>query len=257
MFDRVHQHFRKEEHQFIDKILEYKSRVEDTYVDVVCHFLTPRQLKVASALFSKDDVVKWYESQLPTERKRAVISYNVPESDDFEEVILNIQYPSKFYQLKHSSILGAVLNLGVKREYIGDIVTDGEQWQMIVAKSIADLICRDLQRIGKASVKVVPTTILLDAVDTGELVETLVSSLRLDAMISEGFNVSRALSKTMVESGVVSLNWVVCEKSEVEVCEWDVISVRGYGRMTLQQIMGTTKKGKFKIILCKQVNRKK
>lgn len=252
----IYQHFRKEEHQFVDKILQAKDRVEETYEPFVSVFLTPRQINVASALFSKLDNVSLYQSTISLERKRCIIAYDTPEQTDFKECILAIRYPSKFYQLKHSSILGAILNCGVKREFIGDIVTDGENWQIIVAQSIVSFLKEELKTIGPAKVSLEESSQLLQPVDLAQKIDTLASSQRIDTLVATAFNVSRTVAKNLVEQGSVTLNWAVCDKSDTQIEEKDVISVRGYGRVLLHAINGMTQKGKFKLTLYLYRNKK-
>lgn len=252
----IYQHFRKEEHQFVDKILQAKDRVEETYEPFVSVFLTPRQINVASALFSKSDNVSLYQSPVSLERKRCIIAYDIPKKTDFKECILTIHYPSKFYQLKHSSILGSILSCGVKREYIGDIVTDGENWQIIVAQSIVPFLKEELKKIGSAKVLLEESSQLLRPVDQAQTMDTLLSSQRVDALVSAAFNISRNLAKSLVEQGSVTLNWAVCDKPDTIIEEKDVISVRGYGRVLLQAINGMTQKGKLKLTLRLYRNKK-
>lgn len=252
----IYQHFRKEEHQFVDKILQAKDRVEETYEPFVSVFLTPRQINVASALFSKLDNVSLYQSPISLERKRCIIAYDVPKQTDFKECILTIHYPSKFYQLKHSSILGAVLSCGVKREYIGDIVTDGNHWQIIVANSIVPFLKEELKKIGLVKVSLEESSRLLQPINQAQKIDTLVSSQRIDVLVATAFNMSRHLAKKLVEQGSVTLNWAICDKPDTTIEEKDVISVRGYGRVLLQSINGITQKGKIKLALYLYRNKK-
>lgn len=252
----IYQHVRKDEQQFVDKMLQAKNRVEETYEPFVSVFLTPRQINVASALFSKVDHVSLYQSRVSLERKRCIIAYDVPEQANFKECILKIRYPSKFYQLKHSSILGALMSCGVKREYIGDIITDGNHWQIIVAQSMVAFLKQEFKKIGPVNVILEESSQLLQPINQAQKNDTLVSSKRIDALIATAFNISRHLAKKTVEQGSVTLNWGVCDKPDTIIEEKDVISVRGYGRVLLQTINGVTQKGKFKLTLYIHRNKK-
>lgn len=245
----VYQHFHKDEHRLIDKIIEWKERVEETYVPVVSAFMTPRQLKVASTLFSKEDVVQLYVSSLGIERKRVVISHKTTTDIDFEETILTIDYPHKFHQLQHHQILGTLIHAGVKREVIGDIITNGTDWQVIVANAIVPFLTQEIQSIGRVKVKLTKSDTLVQQQQDITVKDSLLSSLRLDAFLSEAFNMSRSQAKSAVEKGLVFVNWEQCEKPELSVLEGDMISVRGVGRVLLSAINGTTQKGKIKVTL--------
>lgn len=251
----IYQHFRKEEHQFVDKILQAKDRVEETYEPFVSVFLTPRQINVASALFSKLDNVSLYQSPISLERKRCIIAYDVPKQTDFKESVLTIHYPSKFYQLKHSSILGAVLSCGVKRVH-WRYSHRRQSLANYCGKFYCPIFKGRIKKIGLVKVSLEESSRLLQPINQAQKIDTLVSSQRIDVLVATAFNMSRHLAKKLVEQGSVTLNWAICDKPDTTIEEKDVISVRGYGRVLLQSINGITQKGKIKLALYLYRNKK-
>ena len=80
-----------------------------------------------------------------------------------------------------------------------------------------------------------------------EEVEDTVSSLRADALISHFYNLSRKHAKDLFHAHKVQLNWMVLDKPDYELSDYDILSVRGYGRIRLNEQNGVSKKGKLKI----------
>jgi RNA-binding protein YlmH len=74
------------------------------------------------------------------------------------------------------------------------------------------------------------------------------SSLRVDAIASVGFRISRTKMAALVKAGDVRVNWLPCSKPSVEVQVGDVVACVGKGRLKVQTV-GQTKKGKFSVQL--------
>ena len=71
-----------------------------------------------------------------------------------------------------------------------------------------------------------------------------VASLRLDAVLSAAFGISRTKATEIIASGYVSLNHQVCLRTDKEVVEDSLLSVRGLGRAKLLEIGGLSRKGR-------------
>ena len=84
-------------------------------------------------------------------------------------------------------------------------------------------------------------------------VRDTVSSLRLDSVVSAGFGLSRGKAAVYIESGKTELGHLPCTKTDKPVAEGDVISVRGLGKIRLEEISGTTKKGRTGIVISRFV----
>jgi tetratricopeptide (TPR) repeat protein len=76
----------------------------------------------------------------------------------------------------------------------------------------------------------------------------IVSSLRLDGIISAVYNVSRSKSSALVDGEKVFINGKLAKNNSVPLKENDTISVRGYGRFKFKEISGDTRKGRIRIL---------
>ena len=80
-------------------------------------------------------------------------------------------------------------------------------------------------------------------------VRTTVASMRLDSIASSGFSTSRTKVVEAIKAGLVQVNWQPAKGPAQEVKEGDVISLRGRGRMQIEGITGTSKKGRIGVHL--------
>ncbi|EHO54063.1 YlmH family RNA-binding protein [Lentilactobacillus kisonensis] len=185
--------------------------------------------------------------------KRAIAfpSYFEPKNDDFNITAFQIDYPSKFATLSHGQILGSIMGAGIDRDVIGDIITDGPNWQFMCESEMADYVRVQVDKVGKIKVKLKPIEPdqIIHPVDESEAVTTTVSSLRVDTLISEGFHISRHHAKELVDGGMVRINWVDSERPDLELSIQDIVSVRGFGRIVIKDILGVTKKEKIRIVI--------
>lgn len=253
MAENVYQHFRKEEHTFIDNVLDWIQTCETQYTPYLTDFLDPRQVYIVTTLLGKDRDLKLlgFGGYELAERKRLFIypDYYEPKLEDFDIELVEIQYPQKFTTLTHSKILGTLMSTGVKREFFGDIITDGYKWQFFVSKNMENYIKLQLEKIGNVSIRLESRVFddLLEPINDWEDGVDTVASLRLDAVISTVFKISRQRAKLLIESGKVKVNWAEATRADNELALLDTVSVRGFGRLFIQSLEGKTKKDKLRI----------
>lgn len=251
----VYQHFRKDEHPFVDMIGGWIEQVESQYAPYLTDFLDPRQAFILESIIGSDSelVYSFYGGYESAERRRALIypAYYEPTEEDYQVELYEIQYPVKFGSLSHGKILGTLLSSGIRREFFGDIISDGERWQFFINHEVANFVISQLDKIGSMSVKVkqINYTDILVAKDSWEFETDKVTSLRVDNIISAVFNISRQRSKLLVDSGKVKVNWVEIQRSDFMLALLDIISIRGFGRIQLRTIEGKTKKDKHRVQL--------
>jgi len=213
-------------------------------------FLTPADAVIATEYFTRrHDVTLVIDGGYNgAERTRAVFINPDWGEYDRTELFAALKISHRTQDtLGHRDILGALMALGITREALGDIVV-GEQFSVLVClPKMAEYIVENLTKAGRVGLKVSP--IDLAEIPTREEELTIktdtVVSLRLDAILSAVFGVSRTKSAELIAAKQVSLNHQICEKSDREVCENALLSVRGIGRAKLLEIGGTSRKGRI------------
>lgn len=250
----ITQHFRPEEAPFIHLASDWIRQSEDEYRIILTPFLNPREQYILTTLVNRvtDLTCHFDGGVVGAESQRAIIAPSVYEIDQtaFELAVLEINYPTKFTELHHASILGALMNAGIKRAVVGDILGQGQRWQIIVDQQMVTYLQQAVTKIGRVKISWSTLSLSQAIVTEDDWAETfaLLPSLRLDAVIAATFEIPRSLAKTLVTQQQVRLNWVTQVKPDHTVEVGDLISVRKYGRVKLTVLDGYSKKDKIKAL---------
>lgn len=227
----VYQHFRKDEHPFIDSAGDWIEKVESQYAPYLTEFLDPRQAYILETIIrqNSDLSFRFYGGYEQAERKRCLIfpDYYEPTTEDFNINLIEIVYPVKFTSLSHGKILGTLMSTGMKRQYFGDIISDGEQWQVFLAEETMNFVIAQVDKIGKIAVRLEERkyTEIIVPKDEWTIEQVTVSSMRLDNLISTVYNISRQRSKQLIESGKVKINWAENIRPDFPLELLDIVSI--------------------------------
>ncbi|MGF3066738.1 RNA-binding protein [Facklamia sp. P13055] len=253
MKESIYQHYRKEEIPFVDQVYDWIDQVDRLYTPVLTSFLTPREATILKNIVNGRDEMNYhldggYED---SERKRALIypNYYLLDLADLELGFLEITYPIKFAELSHGKILGTILSTGIERGRIGDIITDSQAWQLVVDLKMQTYLMDEVKKIANVGVHLNPIKRgnLLQSIDEWEEATVIVSSLRLDSLISKVYNISRQRAKDAVKAGQVKINFTEIDRSDTLVGISDIVSLRHFGRFRIQSVDGKTKKDNFRL----------
>lgn len=170
------------------------------------------------------------------------------EEDDFDcgEYIRCIKVTAGFGSPGHRDYMGAVLGLGIKREWLGDIMVEGSTAHIFCMNTVADHLLASLDKVGRYGVKTKEIPLSEAPAPKFEVKEVTFSvmSLRLDAVAAGMFNLSRTSAAAMIAAGEVSLNYSECLRPDAQVQPGDIVSVRGCGKATLDSVGGQSRKGR-------------
>ena len=166
-------------------------------------------------------------------------------------VAIEIVVDSKFDRLGHRDCLGSILGTGLERDKVGDVIVTDRGFQAVVAAEVVDFLLTNLTHVGKAPVSVDPIDLeqLEVAPERVKEIKATVASLRLDAVASSGFGVSRTRMARDIKAERVKLNWKPVRDPAHDVAEGDILSIRGRGRVVVEEIQGTTRKGRIGVLL--------
>jgi RNA-binding protein YlmH len=153
-------------------------------------------------------------------------------------------------ELGHRDVLGAVMNLGIERELIGDILIKDKEAYLFCMESMADYIMNSLGKIRHTIVTL--TKVALSEVETlslvsGKTVGVLVPSLRLDAVVASVYHLSRQQAQLLIRERKVMVAGRVNENNSGSLKDGVMVSVRGKGRFFYEGVQYQTKKGKYQI----------
>ncbi len=164
---------------------------------------------------------------------------------DYPISVLKIEPLQKKFaeELSHRDYLGAILNLGIERSKLGDILVQSDSAVLFAHKSLESFIIEELTRIRRTPVRVA----VLEEEQwfyqpkTKEIKGT-VSSLRLDSLLTLAFGSSRSKLVAYIENGKVFVNGKLVTSNGYQIKEGDIISVRGLGRFQYREVISKTKK---------------
>lgn len=145
----------------------------------------------------------------------------------------------------HRDVLGTLMSEGIERDTVGDILIGNPVSSVFVSSSVADHIIGQTDKIASCGVTVERSE--KDFLPQGGGFEDLsdtVASARFDCVVAAVCNVSRTRAAELIEGGFAALNGIAVEKTTKEVSPGDVISVRKYGKFTVDDLSYKTKKGR-------------
>lgn len=250
----IYQHYREEEHPFVDQILSLKEQVERYFISRLTDFLNPREQKIVSQIVggnNPDLKLQFFGGTEYTERKRAILApyYEEIEESQFEITLLQAKYATKFITLTHRDVMGAFLSLGVDRKKLGDIYVSDGIIQIVTSEDLSPFVLANLTTIKNAKVQfeVIPIEELLIEKPNWVTFERNVSSLRLDVIIKEIYQLSRKDAASFIEQKRTRVNYKTVDDPAYIVEPEDLISVRGKGRSKFIEELGLTRKGRKRI----------
>ncbi|MBQ1501110.1 MAG: RNA-binding protein [Firmicutes bacterium] len=157
---------------------------------------------------------------------------------------LNRRFAGK---LGHRDYLGALLNLGIRREKIGDILVGETDAYVYCKTEMVEALCNELTRVGRISVSCTPVAeAAADHFPRPQQEIIIVSSCRLDALLGAVYKLSRQAGKEAVEQGTVFVDDMLASDPATVIKAGSKVSVRGRGRFFFQGITGETQKGRLR-----------
>jgi len=214
--------------------------------------------------FYTPNIWSWFEKNLSSkdfkvetngffeDAERRMISFNNVYENPFPMKLIKIQNTSKFSNLTHRDFLGGILSIGIERNKIGDLLVDKNICYVPVYDEIENFVVYNIDKISKVvcSAEVIEDFELLPKVNFKEEI-ILVSSLRIDGIISRIINISRSSAVTMIEQGQVLINYVKIKDKSYELKGEERITIRGFGKFILGNCIGNSKSGRIKIVIKK------
>lgn len=151
-------------------------------------------------------------------------------------------------KLTHRDFLGSILNLGIEREMLGDIVIIDNVGYIFALDSIAPYIEENLVRVKHTDMH----TEIVTELPEGELFRTESRTVqavgeRLDAIVAKVFCLSRDDAQTLFKKRLVFASGKQIDSASYIPKENEVISVRGHGRFIYRGCVSLSKKGKMNI----------
>ncbi|NJL00947.1 MAG: photosystem II S4 domain protein [Spirulinaceae cyanobacterium SM2_1_0] len=244
-----------ENREAIARVIDRAEQALTTWEVAVTDFLTPPVLAEVRARFSRLTEVAllpWGGYPQAERVRLAIARTELPlDTSQIPVAALDIAGNFLFDPATHRDFLGALLGAGVERDRVGDLLVLGERGaQAVVVPDLVPFLMASLTQVRSVPVKV-------QALDLSELkvrppqkkeLTTVEASLRLDAIASAGFGMSRSKMAAAISSGNVRVNWKEIKQPSQTVQAGDLIAVSGKGRVEVGDI-AITKKQRYRVQL--------
>lgn len=172
--------------------------------------------------------------------------YMTEDMLDLSEYLCAMKLKAYFGQPGHRDYMGALLGMGIGREWLGDIQVEGDTAYVFCMKSVLRHLL-SIEKAGRYTVKA--SQVALEEVPARKVeTESLsfsVMSPRLDAVAAGLFHLSRTEAAKQIAAGNVSLNYGQCLKADCIVKEGDILSLKGKGKGSISGMGGTSRKGRL------------
>ncbi len=242
-----------EEHVVLARALDQMDRAANRSIPCATQFLSPAQRAALEPLLAASGHPRhlFHGGYEGAERTVCVFLPDWQESEDWEvsDELAAIQcaYPPTGAELTHRDLLGGLMGIGLTRERVGDILVGESAAQIVCLRDAAPIILSQFEQAGRyrLRLKEIPLTDLTPAPAEVKLIHDTVSTLRLDAVLSSGFSLSRGKAADAIAGGKVSLNHRECLKADRQVGEGDVLTCRGLGKCVLKTVGGQSRKGRI------------
>jgi photosystem II S4 domain protein len=238
-------------------VLDQAEQAIKTWDVVTTDFVSPPELaEVQQVLKNLTEVqLSSWGGYPQAERQRVALfrSELQPENPETSVPLAALEIAGNFLfdPATHRDFLGAILGTGIVRDKVGDILVLGERGaQAIVAPDIVEFLSFSLTQVRSVPVKA--TLIEFDQLHIREPkkkeLTTVEASMRLDAIASAGFGMSRSKMVDLINANDVRVNWKEIAQSSHLVKSGDLIAIRGKGRVEVGEV-AVTKKDRYRVQL--------
>lgn len=201
------------------------------------YFILPNFYKEISYKIKKDEYKIYkpykdcdkfilYTSQIPKIKLFEIISYN---------------------KLRHQDILGSLFGLGINNEVFGDIILYDNKYYIYLIDEISNFVINNLTAIGNSKVTFKEVNInVLDNYERQYIeCSTIVSSLRIDNVISKIIGTSRDKIKEKIKNKEILINYEILNNNSYNLNENDCFSIKRNGKYKFIGIIKSTKKDNY------------
>jgi photosystem II S4 domain protein len=241
------------------RVIDQADQAIKTWEVVCTDFLSPPELAEVQQMFARLTEVQLlaWGGYPQAERQRVAIARPEIPLDQSQVAIAALDIAGNFLfdSATHRDFLGALLGTGLVRDKVGDIIVLGERGgQAIVVPELVEFLEMSLTQVRSVPVKT-------RQIDLSELkirepkkkeLTTVEASLRLDAVASAGFGMSRSKMAEMISGGDVRVNWKEVTQPSHQLKSGDLVAIRGKGRLEIGEV-AVTKKERYRVQLTRFV----
>lgn len=179
---------------------------------------------------------------------------------DFNTIfsVINILLPNELKGMySHRTYLSGIIKTGIRREKVGDILSNKNGANIIVLKDSIEYVLdglKTLTRFGKSELSELKLQDLEIEEPKTIVTNAIIPSMRIDSLVSEMAKTSRAKAAEIIKEERVFINHELVVKSSKEAKENDIVTIRGKGKFKVGAIINSTKKGNLVVQIEKYIS---
>lgn len=187
-----------------------------------------------------------YKIYTPTKDSEKVIVYKKEPEFSLYEIVTN-------NNLKHQEIMGSLYALNIDDSLFGDIIIDDNHYYVFIMDQIENYFVSEFKKVGIYNITLnkLDKDYLKDYERKYEELEFIVSSLRIDTIISRIVKSNRDFTKEKMKAREIMLNYDYLKNDSYKLKEGDIFSIRKYGKYKFIKITNTTKKDNYVVLIHK------
>lgn len=223
----------KEDKIIVSNILDKYIKYNKTNISTYTNFLDQRRLKLV------EDTLKYLKIDYNIYINNDYLEKAIIYFGEYEDFITIYQIDGKF---EHKDILGTLFSLGLDYDLIGDIVVEENYAYFTSLTRLNDLIDNNFNMIKNKYIKPKKVNEMIITKDKFNNFNIIISSMRLDCIVSKLANLGRNDAVKYINDGFVLLNYKECKNIKKQVFEGDIISIRKIGKFKIRNEEKKTKK---------------
>ena len=187
-----------------------------------------------------------YKIYSPTKDSEKVIVYRKEPEFSLYEIVTN-------NKLRHQEIMGSLFALNIDESFFGDIIIHDNHYYVFVMNQIENYFISEFKKIGLYNIELnkLDKDYLSNYERKYEELEFIVSSLRIDTIISRIVKSNRDFTKEKMKSREIMLNYDYLKNDSYKLKEGDIFSIRKFGKYKFVKITNTTKKDNYVVLIHK------
>lgn len=224
-------------------------------------FLSPAELAIVDDMREELSFVDYSVSGGNEQCERQMVSFGSEQMFGYEptwpiRVLKIVPLLEKFSdELTHRDFLGALMNLGIERYVLGDIlVKEHKRAYVFCHEKVAEYIIENLTKIKHTNVRCIEVSAEQEMDGLAPVLEdmsVIVSAPRFDSIVAAVTKCSRSETANLFRAGKVSRNGRLFENYSAQLRDGDTFSVRGYGKFRYCGSGNETRKGRVYVQLQK------
>lgn len=158
-------------------------------------------------------------------------------------------------ELRHQDILGTMYSLNISKEMYGDIILNDGRYFIYILKLFQNYFEMNFTKVRNSKIELIELDLdyLKDYERAYEELELIVSSERIDTIVSHISGTSRAMIKEKVKDKEILLNNELLKNLSYTLKENDTFSIRKIGKFKYIGIIKTTKSGNYIVKILKYI----